>query len=189
MLAVAGGTLAWFAPVLVNVPDDLVLTVRVAAGVLVLDLILTNLLNSAVGRSGREPRVQADGGSVLVVLAGGALTASAVLLGAGLVGVTLSVVATTVLTGVLYVWVARRYVPWFGMSMPVLRTVAVFLRLSGWFLLWNLVVQLMRGSDVVVLGIADSVEPDRLRPRPLRPGGDLRRRRSSSRRSCRGSAA
>ena len=97
--------------------------------------------------------------SVLVVLAGGALTASAVLLGAGLVGVTLSVVATTVLTGVLYVWVARRYVPWFGMSMPVLRTVAVFLRLSGWFLLWNLVVQLMRGSDVVVLGIADSVEP------------------------------
>ena len=178
VLAVAGGTLAWFAPVLVNVPDDLVLTVRVAAGVLVLDLILTNLLtipqsvvqgeNLGYKRMGalgprRPGRRRTDG-----------LGRSS---GAGLVGVTLSVVATTVLTGVLYVWVARRYVPWFGMSMPVLRTVAVFLRLSGWFLLWNLVVQLMRGSDVVVLGIADSVEPrDRLRPRPLRPGGDLRRR-------------
>ena len=160
VLAVAGGTLAWFAPVLVNVPDDLVLTVRVAAGVLVLDLILTNLLTipqSVV--QGENLGYKRMGLSVLVVLAGGALTAFRRSPGAGLVGVTLSVVATTVLTGVLYVWVARRYVPWFGMSMPVLRTVAVFLRLSGWFLLWNLVVQLMRGSDVVVLGIADSVEP------------------------------
>jgi O-antigen/teichoic acid export membrane protein len=36
--------------------------------------------------------------------------------------------------------------------------VAGFLSLSGWFLLWNLVMQLMRGSDVVVLGIAASPE-------------------------------
>ena len=159
VMAVAGGTLAWFAPLLVDVPDNLVLTVRVAAGVLVLDLILTNLLTipqSVV--QGENLGYKRMGLSVLVVLAGGAMTASAVLLGAGLVGVTLSVVATTLLTGVLFLWVARRYVPWFGMSMPVLRTVAGFMRLSGWFLLWNLVMQLIRGSDVVVLGIAGSAD-------------------------------
>ena len=44
------------------------------------------------------------------------------------------------------------------MERPPLRSVGPFLRLSGWFLLWNLVMQLMRGSDVVVLAAADSPE-------------------------------
>jgi O-antigen/teichoic acid export membrane protein len=159
VLAVAGAVLAWFAPLLLDVPESLVLTVRVAAGLLVVDLILTNLLTipqSVV--QGENLGYKRMGLSMLVVFAGGALMATAVLLGAGLVGVTASVAATTLLTGLLFLWVARRQVPWFGASMPALRTVARFLRLSGWFLLWNLVMQLMRGSDVVVLGIADSAQ-------------------------------
>lgn len=159
VLAVAGGILAWFAPLLLDVPDNLVLTVRVAAGLLVLDLILTNLLTipqSVV--QGENLGYKRMGLSMLVVFVGGGLTAATVLLGAGLVGVTASVAATTLLTGVVFLWVAGRYVSWFGASMPPLRTVAGFLSLSGWFLLWNLVMQLMRGSDVVVLGIAASPE-------------------------------
>ena len=46
-------------------------------------------------------------------------------------------------------------------------------RLSGWFLLWNLVMQLMRASDIVVLGIAGVGElVTSLLAGELRPRGD-----------------
>ncbi len=159
ILAVAGGVLAWFAPVLVDAPSSLHLTIRIAAGLLVVDLIATNLLlipQSVV--QGENLGYKRMGLSTLVVVVGGGLTAAAAVLGAGLIGVTAAVVATTVLTGAVFWWVARSYVPWFGISRPALAAVWSFVRLSGWFLLWNLVMQLMRASDVVVLGIAASPE-------------------------------
>jgi O-antigen/teichoic acid export membrane protein len=79
-----------------------------------------------------------------------------VLLGAGLIGVAASILVTTVATGALFWWVVRANVPWFGIARPSLRAATGFTRLSGWFLLWSLVMQLMRASDVVVLGIAGS---------------------------------
>jgi len=159
LLAVCGGALAWFAPLLLDVPESLHLTVRVAAALLVLDLIVTNLLTipqSVV--QGENLGYKRMGLSVVVVVAGGVLMAVVVLLGGGLVGVAAAVVATTVMSGLLYLWVARRHVHWFGVSRPPFRAIGWFVRLSAWFLLWNLVMQLMRGSDVVVLGIAASAE-------------------------------
>lgn len=159
ILAVAGGVLAWFAPLLVDAPSSLHLTIRIAAGLLVVDLIATNLLTipqSVV--QGENRGYKRMGFTTLVIFLGGGLTAGAALLGTGLVGVAAAAVATTLLTGVVFWWVARSYVPWFGMSRPAVGALWSFLRLSGWFLLWNLVMQLMRGSDVVVLGIAGSAE-------------------------------
>ena len=159
LLVLAGGVLAWFAPDLLDAPESLTWTIRAAAGVLVLDLVLVNLLTipqSVV--QGENLGYKRMGLSALVVFAGGGLTALLVVLGAGLVGVTAAVVATTVITGGLFLWVARAHVAWFGTERPPLRAVWAFVSLSGWFLLWNLVIQLMRGSDVVVLGIVGSAE-------------------------------
>jgi O-antigen/teichoic acid export membrane protein len=72
------------------------------------------------------------------------------------VGVAGALVLTTLLTGALFLQVARRNIHWFGAARPPRGVVRSFLTLSGWFLLWNLVIQLMRASDVVVLGIAGS---------------------------------
>jgi O-antigen/teichoic acid export membrane protein len=159
LLAVVGGALAWFAPLLVNAPAHLHLPIRVAAGLLVLDLVATGLLTipqSVV--QGENLGYKRMGLSTVVIFVGGGLTAAAALLGGGLVGVAAAAVATTVLTGLVFWWVARSYVPWFGISRPALSAVWSFVALSGWFLLWNLVMQLMRASDVVVLGIAASPE-------------------------------
>jgi O-antigen/teichoic acid export membrane protein len=158
-LAIAGGILAWISPLVLGLPDDLHVEVRVAAGLLVADLILINLLTipqSVV--QGENIGYKRMGISTLVVLAGGGLMIAAAELGAGLVGVAGAVVATTVMTGLLFLRVAQRQIPWFGASRPPRREVRTFLRLSGWFLLWNLVMQLLRASDVVVLGIAASPE-------------------------------
>jgi O-antigen/teichoic acid export membrane protein len=158
-LVLVGGILAWISPLILGLPEDIHLEVRVAAGLLVADLILVNLLTipqSVV--QGENLGYKRMGVSTVVVLAGGGLMIAAAELGAGLVGVAGAVVATTVLTGLLFLRVAQRQIPWFGASRPQRQEVRTFLKLSGWFLLWNLVMQLLRASDVVVLGIAASPE-------------------------------
>jgi O-antigen/teichoic acid export membrane protein len=157
LLVLAGGVLAWISPILLGLPEDLYLTVRVAAGLFVVDLLLTNLLTIPQSvLQGENLGYKRMGLSMLVVFLGGAIMASVVVLGGGLVGATASVAFTTLLTGLLFLWVTRKNVPWFGVQRPPLRQIKAFFTLSGWFLLWNLVMQLMRGSDVVVLGIAAS---------------------------------
>ena len=159
LLATAGGILAWFAPVIVGAPDSLYLTIRVTAGVLVADLILTNLVTipqSVV--QGENLGYKRLGLSTAVVVIGGGLAAAAVLLGWGLIGVAAAAAATTTLSGLVFLWVSRRNVSWFGVARPPWRAVRVFLNLSGWFLLWNLIAQIMRGGDIVVLGIVGSAE-------------------------------
>jgi O-antigen/teichoic acid export membrane protein len=156
-LAVAGGVLGWFAPLWLDVPASLDWTVRLAALLLVVDLIVTGLATIPWSvLQGENLGYKRLGLSALVVIGGGALTALLVLLGAGLIGVAAATLVTTVASGALFWWVVRANVPWFGIRRPSLRTAAGFTRLSGWFLLWSLVMQLMRGSDVVVLGIAGS---------------------------------
>jgi O-antigen/teichoic acid export membrane protein len=157
LLATAGGILAWFAPQILGVSDSLYTTVRVAAAILVAELIIGNL--ATIPQSvvqGENLGYKRMGLSTVVVLVGGGLTALAVVLGGGLVAVCAAVLATTLLTGLLFWWVARVNVPWFGVAKPAFGRARQFIRLSGWFLLWNLVMQVMRASDVVVLGIVGS---------------------------------
>jgi len=158
-LLIAGGVLAWFAPDIVNAPQSLYPTIRIAAGLLVLELIATNLLTIPQSvLQGENLGYKRMGLTTLVLFVSGAITAAAVLLGAGLVGVAASTLVATLLTGVVFWWVTRAQVPWFGIERPPLHEVFTFVRLSGWFLLWNLVMQLMRGSDIVVLGVVGSAQ-------------------------------
>ncbi|HSR22150.1 MAG TPA: hypothetical protein VLW53_01255, partial [Candidatus Eisenbacteria bacterium] len=96
------------------------------------------------------------GMSTSLVFVGGALSALAVLLGYGIAAVALSVVVTTVLSGLMYLYIVRTQVPWFGIARPSVAAVRRFIGLSWWFLVWNFVMQMMRGADVIVLGIAGS---------------------------------
>ena len=96
--------------------------------------------------------------STLVVIAGGELAVAAAELGAGLIGVAGAVVATTRADRVCCSCGSpARHIRGSASRGRSLRTSSgTFFKLSGWFLLWNLVIQLMRASDVVVLGIAAS---------------------------------
>ena len=159
LLAVAGGFLAWFSPLLVHAPESLYPTIRIAAGLLVLQLIAINLVTIPQSvLQGENLGYKRMGLTTLAVFVSGGITAVTVLLGAGLVGVAAAALAGTVLTGAVFWWVTRTQIAWFGAERPPLREVFGFVRLSGWFLLWNLVMQLLRGSDVVVLGIVGSAQ-------------------------------
>jgi O-antigen/teichoic acid export membrane protein len=157
VLATVGGVLGWFAPIWLNAPAGSVDSVRLAAALLVANLVLLGLANlpQAV-LQGENLGYKRLGLSTSIVLAGGALTAGALLLGTGLVGVAAVTLVTTVLSGVTYLHIVRTRVPWFGIARPDLPAVRRFVGLSWWFLLWNLVMQAMKGSDIIVLGVAGS---------------------------------
>jgi O-antigen/teichoic acid export membrane protein len=159
ILSVLGGILAWFIPTWLDAPVELISGVRWAAALLVTNLIFTNLaeIPQSVLR-GENLGYKRMGLTTMFVLLGGSLMALAMYFKTGLVGVAFANLVTTVLTGVLFLRIVRSYVKWFGITKPVFAAVRRFLDLSWWFLAWNLVLQLLKAGDVVILGIFDSAE-------------------------------
>jgi O-antigen/teichoic acid export membrane protein len=158
-LSLLGGVLTWFVPVWLKAPQAVSPAIRWAAALLVADLIMTALVEvpRAVLR-GENLGYKRMGLSTLLVFVGGALTALAISVDGGLIGVAAANLLTTLLTGALFVRVARSYVVWFGVAKPIAGAVRGFLRLSFWFMAWTLVMQALKGSDLVILGVLDSAE-------------------------------
>lgn len=158
LLTTLGAVLAWFAPTWINgLPPQLYLIVRVGAAVLMFDMITTTLtvLPQAV-LEGENLAYKRMGLSAMLVCVGGGLAILALYLKTGLVGVAVAELSTTLITGLFFVWVVRSYVPWFGVARPPRQAVKRFFGLSGWFLIWRLVVQLMTASDLLILGMFGS---------------------------------
>lgn len=159
VLVFLGGLLTWGAPFWLNAPAEAFLSIRLATALLAVNVVMISLVELPRGvLSGENLGYKRMGLSALLVFVGGGFTVLALHLNAGLVGVATATLTTTLLTGALFLQVVRTYVPWFGIARPLPEAVRQFLGLSWWFLLWNLVMRLMRASDVVILGIFGSAE-------------------------------
>lgn len=159
LLAILGGILTWFIPFWIKAPESFYWPVRFASLILLINLITYNL--SVIPQSvmeGENLGFKRMGLSTLLVFVGGGLTWLAILLHTGLVGIAIAAFITTIITGLFYLWVVRSYAPWFGVRNPGMKDTLKFLGLSWWFLAWNLIMNLMTASDVVILGILLSVE-------------------------------
>lgn len=153
IVLVVGGTLAWIAPALVGASSDQTWIVRAAAGLLVVNLIVLGL--AGVPQSvlqGENLGYRRLGISTAILFVGGALTAGTLWAGWGLVGVAGATIVTTTLSGITYRQIVRSQITWWGAARPSWSAVRSFIGLSWWFLLWNLVMQAIKGSDVIVLG-------------------------------------
>ena len=154
-----GGTVSWFVPYWVHAPIAYIWIVRLVAGLLVLNMIVDTLSSvPQVTLQGENLGYKRMGMSVVLVFAGGGFTWLALYLKTGITGVAAAVVASTFITGLFYLWVVRTYAPWFGIAKPRLVDTRQMLGLSWWFMGWNLVTSLLLASDVVVLGLLNSVE-------------------------------
>jgi O-antigen/teichoic acid export membrane protein len=154
-----GGTVSWFAPYWIKASPSYIWIVRAVAGLLVFDLILDALSSvPQVTLQGENLGYKRMGMSVVLVLAGGGFTWLALFLKTGIIGVAASIAAGTLTNGLFYLWVVRNYTPWFGVARPRLADIRQMLTLSWWFIGWNLITSILLASDVVVLGLLDSVE-------------------------------
>lgn len=158
-MAVLGGILSWFVPYWIKAPAGYFWPVRIGSGLLVVNLVMTTL--AAVPQAvleGENKGYKRMGLSMLLVLVGGGFTWLFLYFKTGIIGVAAAALLTTILTGIFYLSVVRVYSPWFGIARPSAALAREFLGLSGWFLGWNLVMNLMTASDVILLGIMLSVE-------------------------------
>jgi O-antigen/teichoic acid export membrane protein len=154
-----GGVVSWFVPYWVHAPAAYFWIVRAVAGLLVANMIVDTLSSiPQVTLQGENLGYKRMGMSVVLVFVGGCFTWLALYLKTGIIGVSIAVVASTLVTGLFYLWVVRSYTPWFGVSKPRIADIRQMLSLSWWFMGWNLVTSLLLASDVVVLGLLNSVE-------------------------------
>ena len=154
-----GAILTWFVPISLGAPAASFASIRLATGLLVANLLLVGLVNLPKSvLEGENLGFRRMGLSSALVVAGGGSTLLALYLDLGIAGVAAATLLTTGLTGALFLPIARRYVPWFGVRRPPLREVRRFLGLSGWFLGWKFVMQLLRSGDILVLGFLASVD-------------------------------
>ena len=159
ILTVLGGLLAWFIPFWIKTPTEYVWIVRLTTGILVVNLIMVNL--AAIPQSvlqGENLGYKRMGASTFLVFVGGGLTLLAIVLHTGIIGVASATLLLTVITGLFFLRIVRAYSHWFGASRSSFDEVWNFFRISGWFLLWNMIFNLMMASDVVILGMLNSVE-------------------------------
>jgi len=148
-----GGVLAWISPALVHETGGDAWTIRAAAGLLVVNLVLLGLagLPQSV-LQGENLGYRRLGLSTAILFVGALVMAVTLWAGWGLVGLATATIVGTALSGLTYLQIVRRQVPWWGIARPVRGSIRGFVGLSWWFLLWNLVMQAMKGSDLIVLG-------------------------------------
>jgi O-antigen/teichoic acid export membrane protein len=159
VLGTLGAILVWLAPSWVDAPAEMRSTVHLAAGFCVATVIMASLVQiPRAVLAGQNLAYKRMGLSAVLILVGGGLTALALYLDLGLAGVAASPLATSLLTGVMFLLVVRRNVPWFGIARPARAAAQRFMRLSVWFLAWRVIMQVLRASDMVLLGMLVSVE-------------------------------
>jgi O-antigen/teichoic acid export membrane protein len=154
-----GGVLAWFSPMLLRLPTTYTWILRIAAGLLVINLAMINW--TAIPRAvlqGENQSYRRMGLSAIMVFVGGGLTWVALYFRTGLVGIAAATLLTQVLNGLFFFLVVKDYIRWFGIVWPPFKETLQFLGLSAWFVSWDVIMSLMMASDVVVLGLFKSVE-------------------------------
>jgi O-antigen/teichoic acid export membrane protein len=151
-----GAVLIWLAPTITKVPPELHATVRVACALMMGAVLLGGLgsLPESVLR-GMNLGYKRMGLQAGLSLVGGLLLAGAVYGGLGLVGVAGAGLVLTVFTGLCFLVLVGRQVPWFGAERPRRAEVGSLLKMSLWIALGDAVANL-RASDVLVLGMVMS---------------------------------
>jgi O-antigen/teichoic acid export membrane protein len=149
----AGALLIWLAPTVTKVPPELYGTVRFACAIMMGTILLGGLamLPESVLR-GMNLGYKRMGLQAGLSILGGILLAAAVYLGGGLVGVTAAAAVTVILTGLCFMTLVRRHVPWFGIDRPRQTEVNSLLKMSIWLALGDLASKML-ASDVLVLGM------------------------------------
>ncbi len=151
--AAAGALLIWLTPSVTKVPAEFHSTVRVACALMMGAVLLAGLgtLPESVLR-GMNLGYKRMGLQAGLSLVGGALMAAAVYAGGGLVGVAAAGLVLAALTGLCFMALVRRHVPWFGAEQPRRTEVGSLLGMSLWITLGDVVSKLL-ASDVLVLGM------------------------------------
>lgn len=143
----------WVAPALTKAPPELRAEVQLTCALIAACFILTSLgsVPESVLRGTNLGYKRMGLQSALNIL-GGALAAGAVYIGMGITGLGASQLIRGLVTGLCFVVLTRRYVPWFGAERPRWSEVKQLFGVSAWLTAGDAIAKIMLASDVLILG-------------------------------------
>jgi len=153
-MTLIGAILVWISPLVVKTPPEFITVVRVACSLLVFNLMLlgiTSLPTSVLRGMNLEYKCMGVVAGMNVL--DGLLVAGALYLDWGLIGVAGAHLIQNLLTGLLFWYLVKTSLPWFGVAKTSRQEARNFLSLSIWYAGWNLVHNLLLFSDVMLLGL------------------------------------
>lgn len=159
IIGIAGGIIAWFSPTWLTTPPQYIWVVRALAGLFILYEALTTLsfLPYSILR-GQNQGYRRLGLSILLIVFNESLVWLALYLKTGVIGISIAAIAQLIITAIFYLVICKKFIPWFGIKRPSFDLVKRFLGLSGWYFAGDIVSNITFASDVVVLGLLNSVE-------------------------------
>jgi len=153
LMIILGTALIIFAPKIIQVPAEQQSLLRLSMGIMVAGGIVNRLLalpsNVLVGCNLHYKAFWVE--PVKIILSG-VLMVGAIKMGWSLSGVAGGFVLSTIVGGVFFFQVARKFVPWFGAKRPDSKLLRYFLRYTAWIFLSGLAWTFLTGSDVLLLG-------------------------------------
>ena len=157
LLLIACAGLVVASPWIIRVDPVHQTAVIVASALVALDLVSSPAVSmpAAILR-GTNLEYRAMWLRALVWAAPPVLSAAGLAMGWGLVGVAGGALAGSLVVGATLWIIARRALPWLGLSRPQKGETRRMQGLSLWLLLWMLVWQLLGRSDVVIIGLVIS---------------------------------
>ena len=154
IIAAAGAALVWFAPAITKVEPALHGTIRLTCSLLVLSFLAATLASvpESVLRGMNLGYKRMGWQAALHVISGG-LMAGAIALGLGLAGLGAAQVVVTGLTGLCFWFLAKKFLPAFGVARPGRVEVKSLLTMSAWLTGGTVITHVLLHSDMMILGI------------------------------------
>ena len=160
LVLVGGFTIVWFSPSFIGDLDpSMYFMTQITCALLLLNLFLMPLkaipeavmvgMNIGYKSNWVESVIAVFSAIVMVVVA---------YLGWGMIGLGGVMVAAGILGGILKLYLAKRFLKWFAAKKPTKRELKKFFGFSIWIFAWTFVDKLMLSSDLVILGMAASLE-------------------------------
>jgi O-antigen/teichoic acid export membrane protein len=154
ILILIGTLLAWFSPMFIDIEPQYHSAVRITLALLVGNLVIMGIgkIPAAV-LQGMNLGYRRMGVAAALTILSGFLMYWFLELGWGLVGLALAQVIGGFLSALLFYFVVRKNVPWFGWAKPTISGAKQFFNISIWYLAWTLVNKVILNGDLVILGI------------------------------------
>ena len=152
-LTVLGLLFIWVSPKLTDITPENFPSVRLACALLVINLIFSTPLTipESVLR-GMNLGYKRMGIVACIHIVSGLLIAGAIYLHLGLTGVAAATLTVSIMSGILFWYLVKVYVPWFGAARPSLKEIKSFFRMTVWYSLSAIINKLLLAGDVIILG-------------------------------------
>jgi len=148
-----GGVLIWYAPILTNVSEEYYNMVRAASAIMIFSMVIYKLMDlfEAVLR-GMNLGFKGMGARSMLMIFSGLLKIWVIYQGYGLIGISIVQVAIGVFTSLIFYWLVKKNIPWFGFGKTNMTKIYSYAKLSGWFMATMIFSMILFNSEKIILG-------------------------------------